>query len=240
MNPTTYVQSIYRGKTTIDRLSPNEEQGRLAGGQRLLQATYIASGSGNADAKDQATNHRTKNEQIEALMSFAESEAILYHHSDNSIVGEYLDNGGEQYVYFHDGTPYVTKFNNIKFHESPLQYFDRLALHNYLFPEAPYTLIGFATMYPEDPSCFSAVVTQPYVIATRGAERSEMKVEMAKMGYNYYKADTYVCPDYIIEDLHPGNALVTPLGHIAIIDPVIYLNSPDDEMGGERLVHNFR
>lgn len=239
MNPTTYVQSIYQGIANINRLSQAEEQGRLAGGPRLLQATYTASGGCCTNDKDQNANSRSKDEQIAWLLDFAKKEGILYDISDLEVIGDYLDNGGEQYVYFHGGTPYVTKFNSFKFHETPLQYFDRIALHNYLFPEAPYTLIGFSIKYPEDPTCFSAVLTQPYVIADRGAERDEVKKEMMKMGFEHAGGDTYLSPDYIVEDLHQGNALITPMGNIAIVDPVIYLNTKEDEYEGERTINNY-
>ena len=223
--------------SAINRLSPEEEQGRIRGGQRLLEATFVASGSIGASIENRGTDHQSKTLQISRLIKYARKERLLYRPTDLDFLGMYLANGAEQYVYFKGNVPYVTKFNNLRFHESPLEYFDRLALHNYLFPEAPYELIGFSLSYPTE-ARFSTVVTQPFVIAQRGAHREEVMQEMEKMGYNYASGDTYYSPDYIIEDLHPGNALITPLGSVAIIDPVIYLNTADEEFGGKRRVNS--
>lgn len=224
-----------KGNPTINRLSPNEEQGRKRGGLRLLQATLIASGSYDANAENRESNKRTKEQQIASLIDYAKRENLFYRPTEFNRIGLYLANGAEQYVFFNGGQLYVTKFNSLKFHESPLEFFDRTALHNYLFPEAPYTLIGFSRTYPEEP-CFSVVLTQPFVLADRGAEREEVILEMEKMGFEHKGGDTYVSPDYIVEDLHPGNALMTPLGQIAIIDPVIYLNTPTDDFKGARTI----
>jgi hypothetical protein len=230
-----HAQQIYKGNSTIERLSPKEEQGRIAGGERLLQATLVASGSDGTDIEDKRTNQPTKDEQEQRLLAFAASEEILYTPSDFHKLGEYLDNGAEQYVYMIDHKPYVSKINGLEFHDTPLEFLDRISLHNYLFPEAPYTLIGFSTDYPTA-ARFSMILSQPFVKATRGAEREEVKHEMEKMGFEYIGGDSYLSPDYIVEDLHPGNALVTALGNIAIIDPVIYLNTPDEDFDGERVL----
>jgi len=219
----------------IKRLSPEEEQGRIAGGKRLCEATYIAGRGDRTNTENQGANRISKDEQIERLLKYGRHEDLMFKPTYSEKIGLYLDNGAEQYVYMRDGDPYVTKFNNLNFHETPLEFFDRLALHNYLFPEAQYELIGFSELYSQD-ACFSVVITQPYVIATRGANRDEVIPEMQKMGFTHQGGDTYLSPDYIVEDLHPGNALITPQGQIAIIDPVIYLNTPEEDFDGKRVI----
>ena len=228
-----YLKEFHEGTTRIKRLSQEEECGRIEGGKRLLEATYIAGKGDGTNSANQRTNPISKDEQINRLLAYAKSEDLLFKPSYSDKVGLYLDNGAEQFVYMRDGDPYVTKFNNLNFHETPLEFFDRLAMHNYLFPEARYSLIGFSEFYAQN-SCFSVVVTQPYVIATRGANREEVIIEMEKMGFTHEGGDTYLSPDYIVEDLHPGNALLTPQGNIAIIDPVIYLNTAEEDFGGTR------
>lgn len=229
---------MHEGNTTIKRLSSAEEQGRIQGGKWLLKATLVASGSNEANHEDQRPDKEFKNGQVERLLDFAIAENLLFDFKDHNRIGEYLGNGAEQYVYMKDYQPYVLKFNNLKFHENPLEYFDRLALHNHIFPEAPYTLIGFSRKYPNE-DCFSAVVTQPFVIAQRGADREEVKAEMIKMGFEHVGGNTYVSPDYIVEDLHQGNALITPDNNVAIIDPVIYLNTPEDDFEGKRTINPY-
>ena len=48
--------------------------------------------------------------------------------------------GGENQIYLAGALVY--KRNNLAFHTSYLEFFERLALHNWLFPDTAYTLIG--------------------------------------------------------------------------------------------------
>lgn len=54
------------------------------------------------------------------------------------------------------------------------------------------------------------------------------------MRYIHQGGTTFTSPDYIIEDLHPGNVLKLHDGNLALIDPVIYLHTPEEDTGGER------
>ena len=58
----------------------------------------------------------------------------------------------------------VTKVNDLSFHETPIEFFDRIALHNHLFAEAPYTVMGFT--HREDTNSFAVIVQQPFVMTT--------------------------------------------------------------------------
>ncbi|MBS9767235.1 MAG: hypothetical protein KGV44_06820 [Flavobacteriaceae bacterium] len=227
-----YAEKIRNGSWTLERLSPKEEQGRIQRNCRNAEATLYLRTSLGADATHQTTTDARQRQEA-TLTEYAKAENIWYENAEERF-GTYIGNGAEQYVYY-TGNGRVTKINNIQFHDTALGFLDRLALHNYIFPEAPYNVIGFTTNKFGD---FSVIVEQPFVIAERGATRSEMKAYMDKLGYNYLGGNDYMNDDYYISDLHPGNALITPQGNIAVIDPIIYLNTEEEGYGGERVLNS--
>lgn len=235
MNPLKTVQ-LYEERRkrgwTIERLSPQEEQGRNRRGCHNARATLYIRASLGADATYQRTAD-ARQRQEDVLKEYANSVNIWYDNPESKF-GTYIGNGAEQYVYY-TGNGIVTKINNIQFHDTSLNFLDRLAIHNYIFPEAPYRVIGFGINKFGD---FSVITDQPFVIAQRGADREEMKSYMTHLGYEYMGGNSYINDDYLVEDLHPGNALITPQGNIAIIDPIIYLNALDEGYGGKRVVGN--
>lgn len=225
-----YEEKIRTEGWRIKRLSQAEEQGRVRRGCQNAKASLFLRASLGANATHQTTID-ARQRQEKALTQFAKTTNIWYKNAEKQF-GNYIGNGAEQYVYF-TGNGKVTKINNIQFHDTALGFLDRLALHNYIFPEAPYNLIGFTINQFGD---FSAITEQAFVIAQRGATRNEMKNYMAKLGYQYIGGNSYLNKDYFIDDLHPGNALITPNGNIAVIDPIIYLNTADEGYDGKRIL----
>ena len=59
----------------------------------------------------------------------------------------YLAKGGEARVYLHDDRKSVTKINDGVYYATWLEYFNSLVIHNLLFPNTAYTLLGFASIY---------------------------------------------------------------------------------------------
>lgn len=126
--------------------------------------------------------------------------------------------GQENDVYLRDNR--VFKRNNLCFHLSYADFFDRLALHNLLFPGAPLRFEGFVErrvgLWP--------VMSQPAVRARRGANRSEVAAFMGGLGFQHIRHYDYRHPEGIlVEDLHDENVFIDEGGEIAVIDPVIYL-----------------
>jgi phosphoribosylformylglycinamidine (FGAM) synthase-like enzyme/phosphoribosylformylglycinamidine (FGAM) synthase-like amidotransferase family enzyme len=138
--------------------------------------------------------------------------------------------GAEQRVYFEERGCSVIKANDGNFHGNWLQYLERLHLHQLLFPETAYTLLGLLV---ED-SGISMVVRQPFAKASNsagGASRDEVEVWMRDhFGAFRYKNDDYYLPqlDLLIEDLHDENVLVSENRKaLLVIDPVIYVRPAD-------------
>jgi hypothetical protein len=138
--------------------------------------------------------------------------------------------GAEQRVHFEEQECSVIKANDGNFHGNWLQYLERLHLHQLLFPETAYTLLGLLV---ED-SGISMVVRQPFAKASNGvagATRDEVEVWMREhYGAFRYKNDDYYLPqlDLLIEDLHDENVLVSENRKaLLVIDPVIYVRPSD-------------
>ena len=133
--------------------------------------------------------------------------------------------GAEHDVYYDPAVGRWFKANVMSMHANYLEFFQRLELHNALFPEAPVVLEGFmqrgGTLQP--------VISQPDVVAVRGARPDEVAARMQLMGFeplnetDYYNRELGVR----VEDLHDENALITPSGLLAIIDPIPLLEPAD-------------
>lgn len=127
--------------------------------------------------------------------------------------------GQENDVYLSDNR--VFKRNNLSFHLSYADFFDRLALHNLIFPGAPLSFEGFV----ERQNGLWPVMSQPAVRARRGAPRAEVEVFMQRLGFKRIRHDDYRHPEGIlVEDLHDENVFIDEDGEVVVIDPVIYLS----------------
>lgn len=114
----------------------------------------------------------------------------------------------------------VLKRNNLSFHLSYADFFDRIVLHNLLFPGAPLRFEGLVEHGGE----LLPVISQPPVRARRGATRGEVKTLMTRLGFARIKQDDYRHPEGIlVEDLHDENVFLDEDGQINVIDPVIFL-----------------
>jgi hypothetical protein len=127
--------------------------------------------------------------------------------------------GSENCIYYDEATGRVWKRNRIDvFHLSWRQFFDRLLLHSLYFPEAPLRFEGVV----EHEGQLDGVLSQPDIVASRGAWRSETEAMMAKRGFIRRSGDDYGDERLKVEDLHSGNVLVAEDGGLLVVDPVIY------------------
>lgn len=133
--------------------------------------------------------------------------------------------GAEHQVYLNRDV--VVKRNNMTYHTTWLDYFHRLVLHNWLFPDTAIQFNGLMLVEHH----LQPVITQKALLGVRGASRTEVEIEMARLDFYRRQGDDYYNPNLgiLVEDLHDENVLVSPHGSLLIFDPVIYLAKP--EMG---------
>lgn len=152
-----------KGTGVHQRVSQGTDRGENEVHGILGEASEIVRGEKEA-AGDVEPAEGYKGGQTKALKEFAGKKGVWI--DDYSRLGDFLDKGGENEVYSKDDKV-VYKLNNFEYAGDDLvNFFDRLEIHNDLFPDAAYKLIGFAENSEGE---FSAVLEQPYVNVQREA-----------------------------------------------------------------------
>ncbi len=94
-------------------------------------------------------------------------------------------------------------------------------MHNQLFPDTAYTLIGFMMV----DEILNAVVSQPAIASLRGASRVEVMEYMGMFGFKHVGNDNYENETVLIQDLHDENVLIGNDGRLYFIDTCIYMKA---------------
>ena len=167
----------------------------------LEQATCITRRSKEATGEIEPTEGY-KGRQIKELIVFANANNLWIDLSHLNIT--YMDNGGENEV-FHDGKSSVIKLNNFEYAGDDLEnFFIRINAHNKFFSNVPYQMIGFSYNSRQE---FSAVLTQPYILAEREATEDEIAEYMEALGFEMDYIDEFHNDQYEVFDAVPNNVL---------------------------------
>lgn len=228
-----YANKIIGGEIALTRLQPEEEQGRLLGGKRNVEATLI---TGRSKKTSPGIEERlSPREQEQELKNYAQKEDLWVADVLKTSWGKnFLDSGGEQEVYYDRQSSSVYKVNHYPLEEEPLKFFDRIALHNFISPEAPYEVVGFTTKKVDDEDKFAVIIKQPFIKrGDRNVTFKEVEDEMVKRGFKE-GGGVYTNDNLIIGDLHPGNVIRTEKGSLIIIDPMVEPNIKEAGYGGKR------
>ena len=167
----------------------------------LEQATCITRRSEEATGEVEPTEGY-KGRQIKELIEFANANNLWIDLSPLNIT--YMDKGGENEV-FHDGKSSVIKLNNFEYAGDDLEnFFIRINAHNKFFSNVPYQMIGFSYNSRQE---FSAVLTQPYILAEREATEDEIVEYMEALGFEMDYIDEFHNDQYEVFDAVPNNVL---------------------------------
>jgi len=223
-----YAREIVAGRSTLKRLPPGAEQGRIEGGIHNVAASIISGRSRETDTgarEDSAENAgRRVKEQSQRLEVYAKSQGIWVEPEDLvDKFGKIFKGGSESTIHL-NGDGYVTKVNNLSFYGQEdgnlLDFFDRIAIHNHLFPTTKYTLVGFTN----DLGGLMAIVRQPFIANAVPTHFNDTTPYMHKLGFKGAYG-TYYNDNYIVRDLHQDNILTGEDGLLYVIDPAIRLNN---------------
>lgn len=167
----------------------------------LEQAARITGRSKEATGEIEPTEGY-KGRQIKELIVFANANNLWIDLSPLNIT--YMDKGGENEV-FHDGKSSVIKLNNFEYAGDDLEnFFIRINAHNKFFSNVPYQMIGFSYNSRQE---FSAVLTQPYILAEREATEDEIAEYMEALGFEMDYIDEFHNDQYEVFDAVPNNVL---------------------------------
>lgn len=241
------AEKITRGKLSITRLNPREEQGRIAGGSRNVEASIIAgrnAGSDHAESRSRRQTRKEKlthNSQVETdLEKFAKKENIWFDFTEFEKQHEYLTSGQEARVYYSsENVLKVIDYDFGSYGISPLEFLDRIAIFNYLFPATKYELIGFTR---DQAGRFRFIYQQPFIKGDPPTPAARTKYMKRVLGGNFEELtpEQYISPDYHIWDLHLKNLIQDTRGEIFVIDTLLELNTLERHLGGTREYMDFR
>jgi len=245
------AQQVIEGKATIARLDKDEEQGRIAGGCRNVEATIIL---GTAFGHNQSQQNGARcaineesSKQKAVLKAYADEwqrngVKIWYSETDiekikNQSIAQ--SGGAEADVYFmSDGS--VIKI--VEHYGAPLEFLDdRISLYNYLFPGTKYELLGF-TENPYDVDYLSFVVLQKEIEGgtflkqlkeISGYDREARKKFEAKL-YNvieqHLKENFDAIPSYTSNTYSNSNYIIRDLHFENVITVGNVLTNPDEHL----------
>lgn len=126
--------------------------------------------------------------------------------------------GSENDTYVDKKGGIVYKTNNLIHTGSYYKLFKRLLIHNSLFPQTAYVLVGFTgykgrTVYP--------LLAQRYIENAESAAQSDIEKYMLSLGFSKINDWTYEYSNIIISDLKPKNVLKDADGDLYVIDAEI-------------------
>ena len=199
------------------RLSPQGDTGENEVSGLLAAASDFARGVLES-VQALAGTTSCKGVQIARLKDWAISNHCWI---DRTTLGTYSDRGSENEVYASLDSRYVYKLNDFRYSDDNLTpFFERVHIHNQLFPDCAYEFIGFAENR-DGKTC--AVLRQPFIVAQREATQEEIDEEMLRLGFHKEEDEGYFTNnEYDIFDAVPNNVLMGDDGLLYFIDTIIF------------------
>ena len=187
------------------------------GQSRLIKATQTYLKANHPAGSKTEDEQFTRAAQERALIRYATENNLWI---DETSFGTYITEGAEQKVFFPENTDYVVKLADAIFYLNWVDYFNNLLLHNALFTNTAYELIGF---YRNTEKLF-AVLKQPFIEAGEQTNLENVKEFLRANGFKLRKNNDYYHPflGIILEDLHDENGL-TNKEVLFFVDTVIYI-----------------
>ncbi len=214
----TYQKFVMNGNDKADRLPQGGKREETPFRGLLDEASDVAR---RVLESIQAVAGTTacKGVQIHELEKFAIDKGCLINRIED--YGSFADRGSENEVYTSFDSNCVFKLNDFRYSDDNLEsFFERIFVHNMLFPDCAYECVGFA--YNQD-NKFCAVLRQPFIHAEREATEEEIACELTKLGFTSQLDGEYFSNgQYDIFDALPNNVLKGSDGNLYFIDTIIY------------------
>jgi len=222
------VDEIEQGNKQILRLPDGAEKGRIAGGRRTLEASVILGIAEEAN-REKFSKSEIKEMQECILEFYAKHEEIWFDYNDIEQNWEGVEGRGGQEAEVYKGMDYslwkvIDYYQNS---DTPLEFLDnRVAIHNLLFPDTKYELIGFS----KKKNRLQFIVKQPFVEGRNYRKDDHFPDYMESLGYEQIDDTTYYNKFFIIKDLHEANVLKIQNGFAfvdtipALLDKTAYRN----------------
>jgi len=187
---------------------------RCATVRNLLVESFGTGSTIKAEFESRAV---VKEEQARFLKSWAKEENQWL---DALPAGSaYLTKGGESRVYLASDGLNVIKLNDAIYYATWDEYFNSLVLHNLLFPNTAYSLIGFM----EIDGSLHAILQQPFIEGVQ-ADLDDIRDLLSYNGFENTKRQDYYNKEFgiVLEDMHDEN-VISQQGLLFFIDTVFYI-----------------
>ena len=135
----------------------------------------------------------------------------------------YLTRGGEARVYLHADNKNVIKLNDAIYYATWLEFLNSILLHNLIFENTAYTLLGFA----KENNVLYAILKQPFITSDSLVELEDIKKLLHFNDFENSKRNDYIHRELglILEDMHDENVIVNS-DTLFFIDTVFYTITP--------------
>jgi Serine/Threonine/Tyrosine Kinase found in polyvalent proteins len=184
--------------------------------RNYLSASFSTSTTIKKDFEHQS---KIKEEQNQFLRDFISKNNLwLPHYPD---AGRYISEGGEAKIYLDEDNRNVIKLNDAVYYNTWLDFFNSILIHNLLFKETSYTLIGFT----EKDNTLLAILKQPFIISDNNVDLNTVKKLLEYNGFENTRRNDYYNKELglILEDIHDENVIVNS-NILFFIDTVFYIN----------------
>lgn len=157
-----------------------------------------------------------------------QAESLIYYINQNSLWVErppaaerLLTVGGEAEVYMNLDERHVLKLNDAVYYSTWLDFFTSILLHNIIFEETSYQLLGFT----KRDNALQAALKQPFVISDSPVDLLEVRAFLEYNGFVNTRRNDYYNKSLglILEDIHDENVIMNS-GFIFFIDTVFYVD----------------
>ena len=187
------LQDIVRG------ISPQGEGDRCSTVRSILIKSFGASPTIKGEFESRSI---IKEKQIEFLKIYAKESGLWL--ESLSPQPEYLTKGGESKVYLAADGLNVIKVNDAIYYATWAEYFNSLVLHNLLFPNTTYSLLGFI----ENDGKLNAALSQPFIEGQQ-AKLENIKDLLSFNGFENTKRQDYYNKEFglVLEDILQPPAL---------------------------------
>ena len=175
----------------------------------------IQESSGDAQKDLQTLSYSDAKIVTSIAENLAREKGMWVEFSQIALLGTPFPSGVENEVYLNSHGNVIYKVNNLMTSKSLLSLFDRLILHNSIFPQTFYRLSGFTgfsngSIYP--------ILRQDFILNEREATPIEIDMYMAAIGFQKLSEAKYSNGVIEVSDLHPRNVLRDSEGDIYVID----------------------
>lgn len=202
------IKSIVRGFVI-------EEQGDTCTAIRNLLCTSFSTST--TVKEDFESKSVIKEEQVEFLTRFCDQHQWWVKQLPDE--GRYLTRGGEAKVYLDDDNKSVIKLNDAVYYATWLEYFNSVVLHNLIFKDTAYSLMGFTNKN----GVFQVVLKQPFIISDSPVNLEDIRKILTFNGFENTRRNDYFHKELglILEDMHDENVIARSES-LFFIDTVFY------------------